>query len=437
MMPKRLPSQYLVYFVALLPWFGHLHQGHIFLVSGASGNKQTSLSHRNTWKYNEESCNVRVPWTMHKASLTVRGGSDFQSSNTAKNSSNNVTVEEYVAAVEERDAKHRTNMSNVKSRFQKQKSPMNGSSSDQAGDSEEEEFSQGPRSKLSQAAGDLSSENTPTDQNQPDNEGAQTTPEEGAAPEEDPNASVGVKSHQHKKSNAVGDPDGDDSDDDTDDSSEDWEDFEEELEELDMDMLHGASSQLQVEMEVVEDDGLDDIEDGEEAESGKTSGGGGVARLGRLSRRKSRKQDWQSSNDQSKKTTTSLENEEIVEAWLPHVYLPPSPDAFAYLVKNSRLIDAASKTRLDRRTLYAGLLLEWLNQSASNRKFLDTQTSQSLQAALSLATQPEWRRSFPRPSAVRLFENEVGKSCTLGMQETITMALVRCFLEADHSVWIS
>ena len=130
-------------------------------------------------------------------------------------------------------------------------------------------------------------------------------------------------------------------------------------------------------------------------------------------------------NNSNSGTMTAQEEEQVVDAWLPHVYLPPSPGAVEYLVKHARLIDSASKTRLDRRTLYAALLLEWLNQGASNRKFLDATTSQSLQAALSLATQPQWRISFPRPSVIRLFEHEVGKSCTLGMQETIAMALVR------------
>lgn len=244
-----------------------------------------------------------------------------------------------------------------------------------------------------------------------------------------------------KKSNAVGDPDADDSDDTDDDSSEnEWEELEEELEDLKLvvDPSSSSSSQVQVDVEVVEDESMEDeeMETNENDDNqrprtnSKSSGGGGVARLGQRlgARRNTTRKDWRGdksskSGDNKQSAAGSLQNEQMMDAWLPRVFLPPSPNALACLVKNSRLIDASSKTRLDRRTLYSSLLLEWLNQSASNRKFLDSSTSQALQAALSLATQPQWRRSFPRPSAIRLFENEVGKSCTLGMQETIAMAL--------------
>lgn len=361
-----------------------------------------------------------VPWTSKRVrqSAELRGGGDFFRNPDTPKTSNNVTVEEYVAAVEEKDAKHRTGQSAVTSRCTR---------------SREEELGRTGKtlkSTASDAPGDREGDNNYEQDAAPEqahSDGDMESSEENRNPGDDPNSIVGVKSHQHKKSNAVGDPDGDDSDDNSEDSSGDWEDFDEESEGIDMDILRDhPSSQLQVEMEVVEDELLDDLEDGEESENAKASGGGGVARLGqRLSRRKTRSNNKQDLRNANPKTSESLENEEIIDAWLPHVYLPPSPDAVSYLVKNARLIDAASKARLDRRTLYAGLLLEWLNQSASNRKFLDPSTSQTLQASLSLASQPEWRRSFPRPNAVRLFENEVGKSCTLGMQETITMALVR------------
>ena len=130
-------------------------------------------------------------------------------------------------------------------------------------------------------------------------------------------------------------------------------------------------------------------------------------------------------------------------------------------------MDGASKLRLDRRTLYAGLLMEWattnqLSKKKKNshqqdntrnnnaaavtsfRKFLTTSTSQSLQAALALATQPKWRRSISRPNGLRLYNvvennnnndkssgnngnSNNGRPCTLAMQETIAMALVRFF----------
>merc|ERR1712232_231664 len=55
---------------------------------------------------------------------------------------------------------------------------------------------------------------------------------------------------------------------------------------------------------------------------------------------------------------------------------------------------------------------------------MDAKTSQALQAALSLASQPQWRQTFPRPNAFKLYEeNTDSKGCTLWMQETIAMAL--------------
>jgi hypothetical protein len=151
-----------------------------------------------------------------------------------------------------------------------------------------------------------------------------------------------------------------------------------------------------------------------------------VARLGKKLNKRKNRNGWRLNGDDTdaKASDIATLEEAIIDAWMPCVYQPPSPEAVDYLVKNCRLIDASSRTRLDRRTLYSCLMLEWRNQNASNRKFLDTTTSRNLQAALSLATQPQWRRSFPRPNAIRLHENEVGKSCTLGMQETMAMALV-------------
>ena len=116
------------------------------------------------------------------------------------------------------------------------------------------------------------------------------------------------------------------------------------------------------------------------------------------------------------------------------MFFPPSPSGLAFLSSNARLLDASSKNRLDRRTLYAGLLLEWgatdSKFSSSTRKFLPPGSSQALQAALSLATQPLWRKSAPRTNGIRLYQDsgETGgspaKGSTLGMQETIAMALV-------------
>jgi len=378
----------------------------------------------------------RLPWVSHPPQALVatglitrtRGGEDFQKSQkhdeeeetsvttSSSSSSSNATVKEYVAAVEEIDAQHRsqqrTPSSSLAAASTRQQSPHE---SDQARDDRYDQCSSGNQ------------------QQQGDSKNPGDFPAEGNG------AGVSVKSP--KKSNAVGDPDGSDSDDDTDDllstDDEDWEDFDQD-EGLEMELLPDDSAddqELQVQVDFVEGEGLseDEIVEDESERGAKTTGGGGIARLGqRVGRRKSRKQDWRNLSSHSR----NEESEQIIDAWLPHVYLPPSPDAVAHLIKNARMIDSASKSRLDRRTLYSALLLEWLNQSSSNRKFLDAATAQTLQAALSLATQPHWRKSLKsRPNAIRLFEHEVGKSCTLSMQETIVMALVSAYFVLLSQLW--
>lgn len=193
-----------------------------------------------------------------------------------------------------------------------------------------------------------------------------------------------------------------------------------------------------------------------------------------LSAESSSSQSTRSSALDEKKTATtpslSVQEQQMLDAWLPHVFLPPSTAALDYLKSHARAMDGASKLRLDRRTLYAGLLMEWNRlqdassssssntnnnkkgntSRASHRKFLEKSTGQALQAALALATQPRWRRSFTRPNGLRLYDttttttpatstrnnndrnnNESPSSttnhraCTLAMQETIAMALVR------------
>ena len=243
--------------------------------------------------------------------------------------------------------------------------------------------------------------------------------------EEDDPAIVGVKSHS-KKSNAVGDPDGD-SDDDDDDSdetteySEEWEELEDLGEFEDVVVLE---PQVQVEVEVMEDGGTP------EATSSNTGGGGVGVRLGRMNnRRKSRKE--RKSSGVSSSEHPSLEQKRLLQAWMPHIFFPPTSKALAFLSNSARFMDASSKSRLDRRTLYGSLLLEWgctSNEGPINsmtRKFFPPQTSQSLHAALSMATQPQWRQSSPRTSGIRLYQDEPnGKTCTLAMQETTAMALV-------------
>ena len=251
---------------------------------------------------------------------------------------------------------------------------------------------------------------TDHDETEEEHQSQQGEPSPSAETSEDDPAIVGVKSHASKKSNAVGDPDGDDDDDD-DDENEDLSEFSEEWEELeDFDNML-VEPQVQVEVELVEED---------EKDEASSSGGVGV-RMGRMnSRRKNRA--W--------KSKLSHDHTRLLKAWTPHIYFPPTPQALAYLDSNARIIDAMSKSRLDRRTLYAGLLLEWGTTATSklanvSRKFLPSPTSQSLQAALSMATQPQWRLSSPRTNGIRLYQGEeTGKTSTLGMQETIAMALV-------------
>jgi len=124
------------------------------------------------------------------------------------------------------------------------------------------------------------------------------------------------------------------------------------------------------------------------------------------------------------------------QAWSPFLYLPPTPRGREMLVDNSRSLDTSSKSRLDRRTLYGELLLEWNHQSPSSRKFLQPRASQSLQAALSLATQPKWRKSFPQASIIAI--NDVDDTSTLAMQETVAMALAHSlgcgFVVLDDSI---
>lgn len=222
-----------------------------------------------------------------------------------------------------------------------------------------------------------------------DDDEAQSTPSK--VPGTDDGDIVGVKS---KKSNAVGDPD-DDSDDDDDDDLTDWDDMDEE-----------PPHSLQVEVEVVE-------QELEQPSQSSTRGSGGVGvRLGRRRNKKRRKTNT---------STIPL----VANAWLPHLYLPPAPSTVADLHNNHRQLDADAKARLDRRTLYSGLLLEFTSSATSTRRYFSKHTAQQLQAALSLATQPEWRSAFPQTSGIMLYDPEDEKSGpTLSMQETIAMSLV-------------
>ncbi|GAX11255.1 hypothetical protein FisN_34Hh023 [Fistulifera solaris] len=224
------------------------------------------------------------------------------------------------------------------------------------------------------------------------------------------NQIVGVKPHSnHRKSNAVGDPDGEGSDDD--DSDDEDSDFMEELR-----RLYPSEPQVQVQLELVQDAELEDETNHNIREIAARRSGGGVGlRLGQKlqNRRKNR-------------TKTNQEAEQfqraMVDAWNPYVFCPPT--SLTVLKENARKLDGDSKLRLDRRTLYGCLLLEWRGLWTTERRFLQPSTSQALQAALSLATQPSWRKSLAQASALRLYDSQnPDQGATLAMQETVALAL--------------
>ncbi|KAL3945079.1 MAG: hypothetical protein SGBAC_000808, partial [Bacillariaceae sp.] len=354
--------------------------------------------------------------------IQTRGGAGEESAETKTD--HNATVEEYIAAMKEKDVQ------------------------DQMMDEAE-----GGHTKEETASSGNSGASSPADS-------AETSPpsEETSSPSDaDVSAGVGLKSHStHRKSNAVGDPDGDDDDDDdTEESESDFSDFSEEWEDsvkMNGDYDDMMKSQVQFEVEVVEEektnDGtidleLEDDDDDDEDEidlddsKGASRGGGGVrVRLGRMNRRKKTKggernnKEEEESPEEAALPKPEKDQGLVLEAWMPHIYFPPTTAALSYLSENARLLDASSKNRLDRRTLYAGLLLEWGSTksklSSRTRRYLNANSSQLLQAALSMATQPQWRKSAPRTSGIRLYqdgEETTSKMSTLGMQETMAMAL--------------
>jgi hypothetical protein len=347
------------------------------ILGSNTGSTASAIGSRRTKKL--------IPWDYRR--ILPRGGAFFNNQDDVSNTNtnNNVTVEDYVTKMKEKD--------------QETDDPE---SSEEAADAS--------KASKDQAASETAPDNDDND--------------------DDP-AIVGVKSHgsSSKKSNAVGDPDGDDDDDDDDDDTElsefsEWEEIQD----------NSFEPQVQVQVELL----------GEEEESTNipsstnNRGGGGVGvKLGNRGRRKNK---WRSNS------SSSHDQARLLQAWMPHVYFPPTPDALAYLDTNARLLDAGSKSRLDRRTLYAALMLEWggttgtgttgtattttttKSSSSGTRKFLPSPTSQALQAALSMATQPQWRISSPGMNGIRLYAPEQetsGKGTTLAMQETVAMALVR------------
>jgi hypothetical protein len=342
------------------------------------------------------------------------GGKGKQKDNS--NSNTDATVEEYVAAMRERDAGQ---------------DPSEVTDDNNTAGIEEEQDASSPQGGDSSNGSSMAT----LTKEESDSSPAENQESKNAEP-----STVGVKSH--KKSNAVGDPDGDDDDntdddeDDDDDSpseySEEWEEIEESFDQYPNDMFEPQVEVVEVEMVEGKNMGHDEKHTKNNVDSSRitivgSKGGGGVGvRLGRIANRRKK-------NRRQKKTSPpvkpSYDHARLQSAWNPFVYFPPSPSALTFLSNNARILDASSKNRLDRRTLYAGLLLEWgateSKLSSSTRKFLPASATQALQAALSLATQPIWRQSAPRTNGIRLYQDsENAKGSTLGMQETIAMALV-------------
>jgi len=142
--------------------------------------------------------------------------------------------------------------------------------------------------------------------------------------------------------------------------------------------------------------------------------------------------DDDDNNDQSTSTTTTTADattdetsvitldDALTHAFQSMVYLPPPPQAISAMEDNRAKTDVSSRRRLDRRTLYQGLLLELSAGSTGsststsskrkagdgsggtkgggrasvgrNRRYLDGELRRSLRSALSLASQPRWRR---------------------------------------------
>jgi hypothetical protein len=135
------------------------------------------------------------------------------------------------------------------------------------------------------------------------------------------------------------------------------------------------------------------------------------------------------SSSQSSSSSLNPFDQALIDAFLPLFYPPPSTNLSSFMKKciipNSTNIDISSRRRLDRRTLYQSLLLEWnsgisgihtnrknssngqkgngnyhhkssssssSSSSLSKRNFVNEQLSHQLKSSISLASQPLWRR---------------------------------------------
>jgi len=123
----------------------------------------------------------------------------------------------------------------------------------------------------------------------------------------------------------------------------------------------------------------------------------------------------------------------LIDAFLPILFLPPPASALECMKKNASTIDIESRRRLDRRTLYQALLLELTHAGMSSdtsktrtdvstktggestlpwstRRYLDAATSRNLRGAVSLASQPRWRRHILVSSQMNTTESILGNN---------------------------
>jgi len=332
-----------------------------------------------------------------------------------------------------------------------------------------------------------------------------TASQDGEVTVETVNTASTTTSPQRKKSNAVGDPDGNSSDDESsdidDEELEELDEFEKELmmaelkkqrELLELEKEGGDSGfdtlvelaerrgdmqrkieemerelnrrrgdmndgddideleidlDVEIELELDEEIELDDLDDDLDEDDGSTSyhlAGTNVTKEDEVLKRQRKYKrgsifKGSSSSSKNRKTSTTVKNpipqpvkppaipttissqtfdSMLITAFQSMIYLPPplprvpSPKGSTSL----RNIDISARRRLDRRTLYHGLLAELGGShhhvhkdgksdkettskdssidSMIRRRYLDTETSRSLKGALSLACQPKWREKL-------------------------------------------
>ena len=236
-------------------------------------------------------------------------------------------------------------------------------------------------------------------------------------------------SHPKKKSNAVGDPDGNSSDDESDE-----EDILEELAELErQQQLNQSSSGAEekeefetlislaerresmkrrleeVEEKMKENDLEVTLELLDETPSSTSTDDSSY----HLQKDKITQDDTINVSTTSKRRKIKREKEKttidsatmdnlLLSAFRPILFLPPPLPR----LPSSNNIDLLSRRRLDRRTLYHSLLAEFggshpiegTKKSSMRRRYLEGTTARELRGALSLACQPRWReRVVPAP----------------------------------------